>query len=218
MKMAEGLRQHFPQFEIWGFDDVGVFIDWCSLYQDQPVPHTAEEQQSYERALEGMAVWYAHRLTTVYLVSSSNAVVVPRSLRGWPFFEEAVSMFFTDEPRAWSYAIRSADGSSTHVGRSWGRVVQLDSEDTLRRPPPLSPTRFAAALSQKNFFYPSDAEVLCDMYRRRPPPPPPPKKPPHDPHLLSPPHHLHHHFSPPLTNSPHYTGSRKGVLLWQVSA
>ena len=58
-----------PSYLSWGFTDVGVFIDWCSLYQDTPAyPRTPSQLQHFRRAKNQMSVYYAHRLTVVYLI------------------------------------------------------------------------------------------------------------------------------------------------------
>ena len=46
-------------YAAWGFEDVGVFFDFASLYQNKPQPRTAEQDASFKRALGGMSMWYA---------------------------------------------------------------------------------------------------------------------------------------------------------------
>tara|TARA_B110000046_G_C12707473_1_gene279162 strand:+ start:181 stop:333 length:153 start_codon:yes stop_codon:yes gene_type:complete len=49
---------------------VQVFIDWCSIYQQAgSIVRSADEQSRFERAKNKMGVWFAHKLTVVYLVS-----------------------------------------------------------------------------------------------------------------------------------------------------
>ena len=48
-----------PLYARWGFEDVGVFFDFASLYQNKPQPRTAEQDAAFKRALGGMSMWYA---------------------------------------------------------------------------------------------------------------------------------------------------------------
>ena len=48
-----------PLYAEWGFEDVGVFFDFASLYQNKPQPRTAEQDAAFKRALSGMSMWYA---------------------------------------------------------------------------------------------------------------------------------------------------------------
>ena len=46
-----------------------------------------EQEKESEKAIRSMALLYAHRLTTVYLVTGQGHLNPPRNNRGWPFFE-----------------------------------------------------------------------------------------------------------------------------------
>ena len=48
-----------PLYARWGFEDVGVFFDFASLYQNKLQPRTAEQDAAFKRALGGMSMWYA---------------------------------------------------------------------------------------------------------------------------------------------------------------
>ena len=54
-----------PLYRAWGLSDVGVFVDWASLYQK---PRSDAQAACFGRALANMSLWYAHKLTTVLLV------------------------------------------------------------------------------------------------------------------------------------------------------
>ena len=101
-------------FRDWGFKDIGVFFDWCSLYQNKPVTRTTKQEEVFQRALSNMSLWYAHKLTTVYLIWGQDDFLrryqltdgqlirtqapLPRSRRGWPFYEESMSLLLKDPP------------------------------------------------------------------------------------------------------------------------
>jgi hypothetical protein len=99
-----------PLYRAWGLADVGVFVDWCSLYQDKPKgTRTAEQTACFKKALDNMSLWYAHKLTTVLLVHGQDAHLwtthepdangvfqpidpprpAPRNDSGWPYYEQA---------------------------------------------------------------------------------------------------------------------------------
>ena len=44
-------KSGLPLYAAWGFEDVGVFFDFASLYQNKPTPRTPTQQQSFQRAL-----------------------------------------------------------------------------------------------------------------------------------------------------------------------
>ena len=78
-----------PLFNAHGFDDVGCFFSYSSLYQP---PRSKAKQTSFVRALRSAALWFAHERTTVYVVVGQDAhLQAPRQSRGWMDFEEAMA-------------------------------------------------------------------------------------------------------------------------------
>ena len=92
-----------PLYRAWGLSDVGVFVDWASLYQK---PRSDAQAACFGRALANMSLWYAHRLTTVLLARGQDARLFEyekdasgalrrterpnaRDGRGWPYYEQA---------------------------------------------------------------------------------------------------------------------------------
>ena len=92
-----------PLYRAWGLADVGVFVDWASLYQK---PRSDAQAACFGRALANMSLWYAHRLTTVLLARGQDARLFEyekdasgalrrterpnaRDGRGWPYYEQA---------------------------------------------------------------------------------------------------------------------------------
>ena len=68
---------------------VVVFWDYCSLYQK---PRTAFQDDSFNRGLQNVNIWYAHRLTWVVLATQAPAGRKHGYHEsGWPFFEFNVS-------------------------------------------------------------------------------------------------------------------------------
>ena len=52
------LRRPSIRYRVWGMEDVGVFFDWCSLYQ---APRTEAETACFRRAFADMSLYFAHR-------------------------------------------------------------------------------------------------------------------------------------------------------------
>ena len=71
-QLADDLRK----MQTLGFEDAAVFFDWASLYQNKPVARTAAQEACFKAALASMSIWYAHRLSTVYIVCSQKGLVL----------------------------------------------------------------------------------------------------------------------------------------------
>lgn len=82
--VAAALERELPKYAKYGFAEMGVFWDWCSLYQKNPALYedraaydtsrTADEAAAFGCALEStMDLWYAHQGTMVYLLSELPA-------------------------------------------------------------------------------------------------------------------------------------------------
>ena len=46
-----------PLYARWGFEDVGIFFDYSSLFQNKPIPRTPTQDAAFKRALAGMSMW-----------------------------------------------------------------------------------------------------------------------------------------------------------------
>ena len=46
-----------PLYALWGFEDVGIFFDYSSLFQSKPIPRTPSQDAAFKRALAGMSMW-----------------------------------------------------------------------------------------------------------------------------------------------------------------
>lgn len=70
-----------PLFNAHGFDDVGVFFSFSSLYQP---PRTKAKETGFQRALRSSALWFAHERTTAYVVVGMDMHLegAPRQSRG----------------------------------------------------------------------------------------------------------------------------------------
>ena len=111
-----------------GVTEFGVFFDWASMYQkDEAGQRTEAQRESFGRALNTMTIFYAHRLTTVCLMTrhpyaagypesyargddrGGRHVASPRLYceRGWTSFERANAELInpTDYGNCWSQII-----------------------------------------------------------------------------------------------------------------
>lgn len=174
--VAKALARDMPHYQSWGVHDVGVFLDWSSLYQQTAhVGRTDDQFELFRRAKNQMCVYYAHKLTTVYLVpyevhQEADALLKSppsRSERGWPFFEAAACTLFKSKPPPSPY--RHPNGTLLSV---LPKVVDLavrpeDIVEVKQQPPPMSAPRFNFLLASKIFTH-EDTDVLfvSRLYRK----------------------------------------------------
>ena len=50
-------KSGLPFYALWGFEDVGIFFDYSSLFQNKPIPRTPTQDAAFKRALAGMSMW-----------------------------------------------------------------------------------------------------------------------------------------------------------------
>ena len=50
-------KSGLPLYATWGFEDVGIFFDYSSLFQTKPIPRTPSQDAAFKRALAGMSMW-----------------------------------------------------------------------------------------------------------------------------------------------------------------
>ena len=164
--LAGELARHMGAYEAWGYDDMGIFFDWSSIYQDTvDVPERSPTQaESAERALSQMALLYAHKQTTVYVVSPAHCEP-PRLSRGWPCYEEALCRLFKESPQPTRYRLPHAAPANI-----WAKVVHVGVEDEVAalgtQRPPMAPSRFIQELSTKVFTREADRDKVLADYRR----------------------------------------------------
>lgn len=98
--IAETLKEEMKTYQHNGVTGVGVFFDWVSLYQD---PRDSSEERAFKRSLKLASLWYAHSLTTVYLVTNTPEDSVAYHDRGWTSFEYQVSWLLrsSNESNVW---------------------------------------------------------------------------------------------------------------------
>jgi len=145
--LTQALDERWPEFQRQGIVDLGVFIDWSSLHQH---PRTQEQEESFKRALVNINLWYAHRLTTCWLVTAG--VDTEKGLgyydKGWTNFERTLSLLIKPANTAkWS---------------DWPQVVDITEEGQEQihfdRPPPSEPLAFYGGHEHGSRIYTNGAD------------------------------------------------------------
>ena len=124
-----------PLYRCWGFEDVGVFWDWCSLHQ---APRTEVETACFRRAFSQQDVYFAHTLVTSFILQCQPEahLQVARDRRGWPYYEEASSMLLKRSPPLNSYELPYHESVSESllfdaplIAPCWSKVVSVTRPD-----------------------------------------------------------------------------------------
>ena len=78
-----------------GNQNVEVFLNWCSLFQD---PRSPDELVKFKNSLRNINVWYAHQSTMKILLTflPLGAECLQYHEHGWPTFESNVASMITD--------------------------------------------------------------------------------------------------------------------------
>ncbi len=163
--IADELARQMVTYEAWGYDDMGVFFDWSSVYQETvDVQRSPAQEGSFQSAIGQMALLYSHKQTTVYLVSPPRCDP-PRLSRGWPFYEEVLVRLFKETPPPTRY--RLPDAAPANI---WAKVVYVGADDEAvslgAQKPPMAPSRFIQELTAKVFTREADRDLLLADYRR----------------------------------------------------
>ena len=130
--VIESLERQWEEFQSKGVTDLGIIVDWCALWQ---TPRTPEQDVAFKAGLKGINQWYAHRGTTVWLVTAGADRVKGLSYwdKGWTLFEFALAML-----------IKPANSSRM---KDWAQVVDLGKSERAQ-------TEFARpALSEPLAFF-----------------------------------------------------------------
>ena len=165
------------------FEDCGVFLDWCSLYQEHggKAGRTPAEHASFKRALNRtMDLWYAHQMTSVLFVTTvpssyaKKAEVKPYGDRGWPTFErrsaQLIKRIKSCGTSGWFMCVdvaavrqlgeEGADGSTPALVRGVSQSVASS------RQVPFAPRAFKDLLEHKEFTNGADKEVVARLYAK----------------------------------------------------
>jgi len=132
-----------------GVTDMGVFLDWSSLYQ-APVDdkgkvlrrRSEHEQRVFDEALPELHTLFAHRLTTVWMIPEANAPIGPQQLvysTAWPTYLRTVATLVKpsnlSDANAWPQLLTlGEDPDAVKLGRA--------EQERVERAPPAEPCSF----------------------------------------------------------------------------
>ena len=89
-----------------------------------------------------MTLWYAHQLSSVWLLKWTPERVTNKYMdRGWPFFEQAVASMLTDSVNLIEL------NENTIQSNNFTALLRLSNVD---QKPPMLPGDFAQALQQRH--------------------------------------------------------------------
>jgi len=142
--------------------DVGVFFDWLSLPQDSPKgSRTAADTEVFKRALRTINVWYAHRSTIVWMLTS----LPPGARRedyegsGWTTFEKLVGGLVSPSPNLLRIDAVARENLLCH--RVSGDYLQISFDLMDRaRGPPVEPAVFNLVAAEKHFTNGADRDLV----------------------------------------------------------
>ena len=134
-----------------------------SLHQKDAAGQRSEaEVDAFKTALGTMGMWYAHRLTTTYIMSELPA--------GWPRTPEAAPFFPEGwlKGKGWPSFERAVSGMIKRGSdNSWRRIVDPAvprGATSGYRAPPMHPREFASELALKVFSNGADCDVVARLY------------------------------------------------------
>ena len=153
--VSKALKSQWKHYEENGVTDVGVFIDWPSLFQE---PRTEEQLVIFRESLGAINLWYAHKLTTVYIVSGGEVDGLTYDDKGWTSFEYLLANL-----------IKVAN---TSARKDWPMLLDLGQDDPVQgkaRPPPAEPLAFYAGHSHGAKVYTNGADrdkIVAPKFRK----------------------------------------------------
>ena len=116
------VREHLHVFSMFGFNDVGIFLDRVSCLQP---PRALNEISMFKRSQRLSALLFAHALVTSVLCVDVPEEMTPLQKRGWPCFA-----------RACAWLVKECDGEDA----DWPRVLEIreggSSVPSTKPPPP----------------------------------------------------------------------------------
>lgn len=134
--------------------DMAVFWDYGGLYQNK---RTKEEQTSFGWGLKHVNLWYAHKMSTVWMLTKVPIGVKPYDERGWPNFERAVATM----TKAFHFAL---DLGLMQDGDETRGYYSLKDQCNSRRSAPMHPSDFRSILGDKSFTNGSDRGFVMNKY------------------------------------------------------
>ena len=138
--------EHFPK-------EFGVFIDWCSVFQPDKATGEREpaEQVAYDIALNDLELWYAHQLTTVFLLTlSAPPTRADYYHSGWTTYESIVARIL-----------------KKRRGDLWDPIIDVGEPNSTRHlQPPIHVDEFRDLVRVLVFTNGADRGIVFKLYIR----------------------------------------------------
>ena len=125
-----------------------MFMDFGSLHQKR---RTTAQQESFDRGLSNVTLWYGHSESLVFAMTSNPVGVIPYRERGWPTFEWSIASLLHSSGMMFDL------GKFSDLCDSWLSTANIC---VATRTPPTAPDEFAKILSSKKF---TNGRTDCDF-------------------------------------------------------
>jgi len=137
------------------FENLAMFWDWCSLYQQ---PRTEEQEEGFKKSFSTMGLWYANQYSEVWLLTKVPNGTKAYTERGWPTFEQTISGV-TKEPKLFIDLGKWDEKKCP----TWKETCK---ECTAARKPLLVPKTFWDLLNKKVFTDSADRVAVFQIYEK----------------------------------------------------
>ena len=155
--IVQQLRACWGDFKARGLFELGVFIDWCCVFQ---APGVKAKYRARSAALRDYPLWYAHKCTTVWLLGTEKDL------------KEKQRSYWQNGWATCEYGLASLLKPSHAISPEWPQLVDLcksgRAQLELDRPAPAEPLVFQDGheFGAKHYHLPDDREhIVAPMYR-----------------------------------------------------
>lgn len=137
-----------------------VFIDYCCMFQ---MPYANDyERDAFTSSLSCLKYLYAHQHTWVWCLKKlPQSVAVAYNDRGWPHFEQSISVWIKDRSKRLDLSLLTM--APTQVNDFYKDVERVCIAE---RPQLVTPSRFGEQLQHKVFTNNADHQMVVDLYER----------------------------------------------------
>jgi hypothetical protein len=159
-----------PRVETYGFTDMGIFMDWGSLFQE-PRDEGLGEVTAFKDSLKAVNVWYAHQLVTCYLITEmpTDGSILPYHERGWTSFEYQLSWMvkICERSNVWPQVVDLGGKFEVRDVNGYGNMQLVNTSASCRRPAPCTPDAFeeGGEHGRKHFTAGADRGVVAKRFR-----------------------------------------------------
>jgi hypothetical protein len=159
-----------PRVQVQGFTDMGVFMDWGSLFQE-PRDERLGQVTAFKNSLKSVNVWYTHQLVTCYLVTETpiDGSTLPYHERGWTSFEYQLAWMIKicDRSNVWPQVVDLGGEFEVKDVNGYGNMQVVNVSPSCRRPAPCTPNAFEEGGEHRNkhFTNGADRNIVSKKFR-----------------------------------------------------